>query len=67
MTTTFNNAPAPEQKPGASIDSSLAERLVDNFTDKFNLLTVAYNVNDIKSTENYRNIMEAIKRTSHWE
>ena len=27
MTTTFNNAPAPEQKPGASIDSSLAERL----------------------------------------
>ncbi|WP_028389622.1 DUF3987 domain-containing protein [Legionella fairfieldensis] len=56
MITTFNNDPAPQQKSGANIDSSLAERLIDNFTEKFNSLTVAYNADNIQSTGNYNNI-----------
>ena len=56
MATTFNHNLAPEQKSGANIDSSLDERLKENFTEKFNSLTVAYNADNIQSTGNYSNI-----------
>lgn len=48
---------APEKRTGANLKSSLAETLMDNFTEKFNSLTVAYNPSGIKSTASYTNII----------
>lgn len=47
---------APDQESRASIESSLIERLMDNFTAKFNSITVAFNINGAQSTGTYINI-----------
>ena len=47
---------APEPNTGANTDSTLNEVLMSNFTEKFNSMTVAFNINGVQSTDTYSNI-----------